>query len=93
MSVGTSGKRFDRTWLPELGETVSEEQFQTKFVSPFATWADIAIPEDPYTQSFDLDDHGFPIFPKVDLLRTTGEGLQGVMDGYLNDLYSALLLI
>lgn len=85
--MGTSGKRFNRTWLPVLDESAAEEQYHTKFVSPFLTWADNAIPVDLSTRSFDLDTHGCPIFPKVNLLQSTGEDLQALMDGYLNKVY------
>lgn len=93
MSIGTSGKRFDRTWLPALDEATSEEQHHVKFVSPFATWADANIPVDASTQLFDFDTHGYPIFPKVDLLRSTGEDLQDIMEVYLDKVYCASFLI
>lgn len=89
LSVGTSGRRFNRTWLPALDESVSEEQYHAKFVSPFLTWADNAIPADTVNQSFDCDAHGCPFFPNVNLLRSTGEDLQVLMDEYLNKVYRA----
>ena len=89
--MGTSGKSFNQTWLPALGEAASEAQFHARFLEPFTSWANTVIPEDAYVALFDFNDHGYPIFPtRINVLHSTGEELQGVMETYLNLVYGVL---
>ncbi|KAE9398654.1 hypothetical protein BT96DRAFT_940041 [Gymnopus androsaceus JB14] len=88
LSVGTSGKRFDTTWIPALDEEACKEQFHAKFVTPFETWVDTAIPYNPVAKTISLDETGYPIFPRrVDVVRSTGEDLQNLTEAFLEILY------
>ncbi|KIK57902.1 hypothetical protein GYMLUDRAFT_246559 [Collybiopsis luxurians FD-317 M1] len=78
---GTSARDFSCTWLAGLDPDQTYPHFIEKFIGPFEQWADKSLPFNGYLNSFTQDEDGFPKFPAVDLVHTSGEVFQADVAG------------
>ncbi|KAE9384320.1 hypothetical protein BT96DRAFT_1008203 [Gymnopus androsaceus JB14] len=87
VEVGTSGKSFAKTWIPQLGTDATQAQFKERFLDPLTNWAETALPDDVFSRLIERDEHDYPLFPKIDILRVPGDQMQRWLEVFFNHLY------
>lgn len=88
--MGTSGKSFGKTWLPQLEADSVQALFKARFLDPFTDWAETVLPDDVFSRLIECDEHDYPVFPKIDILRIPGDQMQHWVEAFLNLLYRKL---